>query len=219
MNEMPKLTNQLKENKDNSNQDRLGFDRLIFFSDAVFAIAITVLVLDIHLPAGGESFTNDQMLASLFGMWHKFLAYGISFLVVGSFWISHHRKFRLISRYDSELILINLLLLMVIAFIPFPSAVISVNGNRSATIFYALVMILAGILISLLWRHAVRNNLLADPLTGKRQLWRETAAPIVTVLIFLLSIGIAFYNEDLAKIFWLLILPASLIVNKKEPAM
>jgi len=72
----------------------LGLERLVFFSNAVFAIAITLLALDIRLPAGSEMFSDAQLLAALLGIWHKYLAYGISFFVIGTLWIGHHRKFR-----------------------------------------------------------------------------------------------------------------------------
>ena len=197
-------------------QDQLGLERLIFFSDCVFGIAITLLVLDVKIPAGAEAFNNDQLLAALFGTWHKYLAYLISFLVIGSFWISHHRKFRVIKRYDNGLLWINLLLLMIISFIPFPTAVISENGNRTATIFYALTMVLNGLLVSVLWWYAARNNHLIDVNVDKHRRWREAAGPFVTTTIFLVSIGIAFLDENLAKLCWLLFLPASFIINSRK---
>jgi uncharacterized membrane protein len=197
-----------------SDPDRPGLDRLIFFSDGVFAIAATLLMLEIRLPSGADAFNNQELATSLIGTWHKYLAYMISFLVIGSFWISHHRKFRLIKRYDGGLMMLNLLLMMMIAFIPFPSAVISENGNRTATIFYALVMMTAGLIVTGLWWHAVRNNHLIDPRVSKKRRWLEAAAPLATVGIFLVSIGIAFLDENLARLSWVLILPASLIVNR-----
>jgi uncharacterized membrane protein len=196
-------------------RDGSGLDRIKNFSDGVFAIAITLLVLEIRLPAGVEAFSNGQLLASLGGIWHKYLAYVISFLAIGSFWISHHRKFRLIKRYDRGLLTLNLILLLVIGFIPFPSAIISENGNRTATIFYALFMVLAGLLVCALWWHAARHNHLLDSRVNKQRRWQEMVGPIATMSIFLLSIGIAFINENLARLSWLLILPASLIVNRK----
>ena len=152
---MPKRTltldRSLEEAPDAVGGESLGFERLVFFSDAVFAIAITILVLDIRLPAGEEALTDAELLAQLLGIWHKYLAYIISFLVIGSFWISHHRKFRYNRHYDSNLRFLNLLLLMAIAFIPFPSSVISEHGYRTATIFYALTIIVAGSMSVALW--------------------------------------------------------------------
>jgi TMEM175 potassium channel family protein len=201
-----------------SEQSRIGLDRLIFFSDAVFAIAITVLVLDIHLPAGGDTADNRQLLLMLTGLWPKYFAYILSFWVIGLYWISHHRKFLIIKRFDNRLLRLNLLLLMVIAFIPFPTAVMSENGNRTATIFYALVMAFGGLLVFFLWWHAVRNHNLIDAHLDKQFLRREVAAPLATVGIFILSIGIAFVNENLVRLCWMFLIPVSLYLNSRRVA-
>jgi uncharacterized membrane protein len=191
----------LEENKEATDPNHLGMERLIFFSDAVFAIAITILVLEIRLPAGTEASNDIELFHTLVGLWHQYLAYVISFFVIGNYWISHHRKFLLIRRFDILLLLLNLLLLMVIAFIPFPTAVISENGNRTATIFYALVMSLAGLMVAAIWWHASSKNHLIDPHLNRQRLWRETAAPLATVAVFLLSIVIALFDETVAKLF------------------
>ncbi len=201
-----------------SEKTRIGLERLVFFSDAVFAIAITVLVLDIHLPAGGDSASDSQLFLMLIGLWHKFLAYIISFWVIGLYWISHHRKFLLIHRFDNQLLSLNILFLMVIAFIPFPTAVLSENSNRTATIFYALIMAFAGLLLAILWFHAEHNNRLIDPQLDRQSRQREMAAMLATVAIFILSIGLSFLNEGLVRICWLLILPVSLFLNSRKQA-
>jgi uncharacterized membrane protein len=197
-------------------KNRIGLDRLIFFSDAVFAIAITVLVLDIHLPAGGDSANNDQLLHMLAMLWTKYFAYVLSFWVIGLYWISHHRKFLLIKRFDSRLLGLNLLLLMVIAFIPFPTAVLSENGNRTATVFYALIMALGGLLVTLLWWHATRHHKLVDPHLDRRFVWREMIPAIATSAVFILSIGIAYMNVGLSRLMWIILLPLSLYLNARR---
>jgi uncharacterized membrane protein len=193
----------------------IGLERLVFFSDAVFAISITLLTLEIRLPEEAAYFNNDELLASLLGNWHQYLAFLISFLVVGSFWTSHHRKFRYIMRYDRSLINLNLLLLMAIAFIPFPTSIISVNSNLVATIFYASGMMVPALMFIFIWWYASRRyNLIVSDL-DERIIRREFAAPIATGLIFLISIGIAFVNPGWARITWILIFPISLIIHKK----
>ena len=189
------------ENKD----DQIGLERLIFFSDAVFAIAITLLSLEIRLPGPEGSLTNVELWQRLLAIWPKYLAYVISFLVIGLFWIGHHRKFRIIQRYDSNLLLLNLLLLMLIAFIPFPTSLISEYGNRTATIFYALVIILTGLLSAVLWWYASYGDRLIDPHLDHRRRQREILAPLFVIGVFLLSIALAFINDDLAKASWVLV--------------
>ena len=195
--------------KHTADQDKLGLERLIFFSDAVFAIAITLLALDIRLPTGAESFSNAQLLDQLLGIWPKYLAYVISFLAIGTFWLGHHRRFRLIRRYDRGLLTLNLLFLMVIAFIPFPTSVISETGNRTATTFYALTMTFGGLMLTALWWYASRHNRLTDPDLDPQHARREFVPMLLTVALFVLSIGLAFLDENLARFSWLLVVPIS----------
>lgn len=192
-----------------ADQDKLGLERLTFFSDAVFAIAMTLLALDLRLPAGGESPSNAQLLTQLLGLWPKYLAYVVSFMAIGTFWLGHHRRFRLIRRCDRGLLALNLLFLMVIAFVPFPTSVISESGNRTATIFYALTMTLGGLMLAALWWHASWHNRLTDPDLGPRQARREFVPMLLTVALFVLSIGLAFLDENLARFSWLLVVPIS----------
>lgn len=189
--------------------DKLGLERLIFFSDAVFAIAITLLALDIRLPPGTELANNRALLDQLLGAWHKYLAFVISFLAIGTFWMAHHRRFRFIKRYDRGLLMLNLLFLMGITFVPFPTSVLSESGNRTATVFYGLTMMLAGLVLTVLWWYASRHNHLTDSELDASQRRRQFVGLILTVALFALSIGLAFLNEDAAKFLWLLVVPIS----------
>ncbi len=107
--------------------------------------------------------------------------------------MAHHVRFRVITGYDGRLMLINLLLLMVIAFVPFPTAVLSESGNQTATIFYALTMTVAGLLSALMWWHAFRSKELCRQSTGSKDgasscaalssqpcLWFRSASPLST---------------------------------------
>ena len=196
-------------------QNRLGLERLVFFSDAVFAIAITLLVLDIRLPSGADLADNHQLLLLLAGLWHKYLAYFLSFWVIGLSWISHHRKFLHIQRVDNPLLFLNLLMLMMIAFIPFPTAVVSENTNFTATAFYALIMTLACLSGLILWWYATRHHKLIDPHLDQHQIWREALVPVATIAIFVFSIGVAVFYPGLARICWLLVFPVSLFLRRK----
>jgi uncharacterized membrane protein len=194
--------------------DKFGLERLILFSDAVFAIAITLLALEIRLPTSEELMSDAELSAQLVGLWHRYLGYAISFLVIGVFWMAHHRKFRFIKRYDSGLLLLNLFLLMFVAFIPFPSSVISEYPYRSATIFYALVMLLVTLMFMVIWWYASWHNRLIDASLDTKHRRREFLTPFATAAVFLLSIGVTFINPDAAKLTWLLIVPVTLFMNK-----
>jgi len=105
--------------------EEVGLERLIFFSDAVFSIAMTLLALELRLPHDIAYLVNEELTRALLGLWKQYLAFMTSFVVIGAFWLAHHRKFRYIRRYDRGLLSLNLLLLMSVAFIPFPTAVLS----------------------------------------------------------------------------------------------
>ena len=189
-------------------QDHLGLERLIFFSDAVFAIAITLLALEIRLPSGQDTRSSGELLAALLAIWPRYLSYAVSFLVIGLYWMAHHRMFRAIARYDRRLLSLNLLLLLCIAFVPFPTAVLGEYSDVVATIFYALTMVVTGLAGALVWWYASGNcgRLLAEPLgrSGARaSRLRTLAAPAV----FLLSVGIALWNDDAAKLSWIALAP------------
>jgi uncharacterized membrane protein len=192
-----------------------SLERLILFSDAVFAIAITLLVLEIRLPVGGDSADSRQLLQILGGLWHKYLAYFISFWVIGLNWISHHRKLLYIQRADFQLLSLNLLTLMLIAFTPFPTAVMSENISFTATAFYALMMILVSLSGLTLWWYAAYHHKLIGPELDDRRIRQETLVPAVTVAVFMLSIGVAAVEPGLARIVWVLIFPEALILRRR----
>ncbi len=190
-----------------------GLERIIFFSDAVFAIAITLLALEIRLPAREVPVSEAELSAFLSGNWHAYLAYAISFLVIGTFWASHHRKFQFIRRYDGTLMILNLLYLMVIAFVPFPSSVISEYTNRTSTIFYAMTLCLAGLLLAAMWGYASGRANLVDPHFNRAQRTRQLIAPLLFAAIFGLSVGVAYIEPNFARLCWILILPVTIYAN------
>ena len=105
---------------------------------------------------------------------------------------------------------------MVIAFIPFQTAVISENTTRVASIFYAIVMAMGGLVLASLWLHAVKNHNLIDPRLSKQRRWREVIGSLAIAAIFLISIGIAFIAPGLVRICWVLIIPTSLFIIVKR---
>jgi uncharacterized membrane protein len=183
----------------------LGLERLIFFSDAVFAIVITLLALDIRLPVVAEHLNDAGVLNGLIAIIPKFLACFLSFFIIGSYWAGHHRQFNLIKRYNRLLLWLNLLLLSFICLVPFATSLISEHGNTAGTIFYAAVMAIVGFIAASMWFYAASHGRLLDhaiePARWRRLLVRVLIAPAV----FLLSIPVAFIDNDLAKYSWAII--------------
>ncbi len=186
-----------------SGEDDGGIDRLVFFSDAVIAIAMTILVIDIRVPAELSNLDDNSVLSLLLSLWRQYLGFAISFLVIGVFWIGHHHRFRLIKRADRTMLFLNLFVLMVVALVPFATSIISENGNRAATILYALLMVLLGLFSLASWAHASRGNrLVVAGLSGEDRR-REYRRLIAFPLVFAASVGIAFIDADAAKYSWL----------------
>jgi uncharacterized membrane protein len=190
-------------------QEQLGFERLVFFSDAVYAIAITLLVIDLHLPPGSGELSNAELHSALLDMMPQIFSYILSFLVIGSFWNNHHRKFQYVNAIDHRILLINLLLLMAIAFLPFPTSVLGESGNATATIFYAGTIVVASLFLALLWWYPVRHNMVR-PETSRQVKRVELLRPLTAALVFGLSIPIALYDADMAKYFWAVLVPVSI---------
>ncbi len=137
-------------------------ERLTFFSDAVFAIAITLLVIEIRPPViHGAS--EAALQEALLGLIPNYVGFVVSFFVIGRFWLGHHRLFGQLARADDRLVFANLLLLLGIAFLPFPTAVFSEYVNlRTATFLYAAWLIVLGALNANVVRLAVRPGILAE---------------------------------------------------------
>jgi uncharacterized membrane protein len=139
--------------------------RLEFFSDGVFAIVITLLVIDIRLPEG----RFDPLLPTLIGLWPSYLAFALSFFVIGAIWINHHGMFQHIESTDNSFLLLNLLQLMAIAFIPFPTGVLAEaiakgSGMPIAAAFYGSTLVLVGIFVNAMWRYAASYDLVKSSL-------------------------------------------------------
>ena len=183
----------------------LGLERIVFFSDAVIAIAITLLALEIRLP----EVSGAEIPSALLSLWPRYLGFVVSFLVVGSFWFGHHRMFRVIRRYDDTLVWLNILFLLCVAFIPFASSVLGEHGDEHpAAIFYALVMIVTGGVEALLWMYAVRGHRLVEASLPARSIRLASLRVLTPPGVFLVSLPIAaFVHPYVAMLTWLAIYP------------
>lgn len=194
-------------------EDASSLDRIGSFSDAVFAVAITLLVLSIDVPQG----VGDPNLASqIWALWPKFMAFAMSFAIVGFFWYFHHEMFRYLKRYDYVFIFLNMTLLMCIVFMPFASELISEYGNTEiATQIYAGSWSLASLVMAVMWHHAAKDKrLVAEDFDG-----RIARISVLSFgnnfVIFTISIGIAFVNASAGQFFWIALLPTHVIIQRK----
>lgn len=176
---------------DHTPETGLSFERVVFFSDAVFAIVITLLVLELKVPHLTEH-TESSLRHALVELLPRVAGFVISFLIIGLMWIEHHRIFRYIADYDAGLLWRNLLLLLCVSFVPFPTALFSENfWSRTAFILYTASF--GGVATAKLWiwRHAMAAKLLKPDITpefAKRIARRSMAVPLACLLAIILSL-------------------------------
>lgn len=182
----------------------LSFERVVFFSDAVFAIVITLLVLELKVPHLTEH-SESGLRHALVELLPRVIGFVISFLIIGLMWIEHHRIFRYIEDYNGGLLWRNLLLLLCVSFVPFPTALFSENfWSRTAFILYTASFGGVATAKLLIWRHAVKTNLLkknVGPALERRIARRSLAVPIACAL----AIVLAFVSIWLAPLAFILI--------------
>jgi uncharacterized membrane protein len=144
--------------------DRWGTGRIEAFSDAVFAIAITLLVLEISVPESDF----EHLWKGIADQWPSYLGYATSFLTIGGLWFIHHGIFRRLASADTIVMRLNLLLLMLVAFLPFPTKLVAetidlTSPERAAVIFYGLVLLSISVVIGSLWRYVAAHRELLEP--------------------------------------------------------
>ncbi len=166
-------------------------ERLLAFSDGVFGVAITLLVIDLRLPAIPSEGGDPAMLQALLAMGPKLFIFAFTFIIVGMSWLGHHRKFSYVQKVDGRLLWINLLYLMALCLVPFASSVLSEHGGRFAFVLYAVVMMLVEMLSAGLSAYSLRRPFLAvsDLQPGLRQ--DMILSPLLMGVIFLIAGGMA----------------------------
>ncbi len=127
------------------------------FSDGVFAVAITLLVLEIHLPPLHDV-ADAQLGLALWHLWPQVLTYVISFATIGIIWLNHHAMFHLVQRIDRNTLIFNMLLLMIVCFVPFSTSVLTTYGVlRDGVFLYGGTLTAMALAYNLLWYRAVRH--------------------------------------------------------------
>ena len=197
-----------REGDEAAEEESIG--RVLALSDGVFAIAITLLILDIALPPK----TSDAGLPNaLLALWPRYFAYVVSFVVIARFWVIHRLTFQLIARDDAVLVWLNLLLLMFVAFLPFPTAVLGKhNGVPAAAVLYAAAVILAGVASAACWWYASGRGNLLRPDVGRAQVRALRARGLASPVFFALTLPIALFAPYVAEIAWVFVFPLTRIV-------
>jgi len=178
--------------------------RLEAFSDGVFAIAITLLVLEIRLPPEADIEHGGGLARTLLGLWPSYAGYAVSFVTVGIMWANHHEVIKLMSGVDHGLIVWNLLLLMAISFTPFPTAVMAEHlphpgwDRNVAVAFYCGSFTLTALFYNLLWRNASRQRRLIRAHVSDERVRAITRAYAPGTFIYGAATAIAFLSVPAA---------------------
>lgn len=187
----------------------LATNRIEALGDGIFAIAMTLLILEFHVPAVLTASSSTPIAAEIVALWPKLVCYAMTFLILGVFWIGHHTQFHFIERSDRVMLWINLIFFMTIAFIPFSTALLGGHRTeRSAIIIYSGNMALSGLALFGHWRYVVRQGLThrldraVVALIGRRILW-GVAAYLVGMAIGMVRPALALFVDAAIPLIYL----------------
>jgi uncharacterized membrane protein len=184
---------------DRSEDGDIDTGRIEAFSDGVFAIAITLLVLEVRVPHLKDAPIGTTLLGALIEQWPSYLGYAMSFLIIGIIWANHHNRFKYIKRSDHILLTLNTFFLMCVSFIPFPTALLAEyirepDKRQTAVAVYSGTLTLTSIFFNWLWMYAAQNHRLVDRNLSPRLLRAMTRHFLVGPFLYLLSFIFAFIN-------------------------
>ena len=182
------------------------------FSDGVFAIAITLLVLEIGIPAS----EFDDLWSAIFHEWPAYLGYATSFLTIGGLWLAHHGIFRRLRYANNAVMRINLLLLMTVSFLPFPTRLVAEairdkSAERAAAIFYGVCLLTIAVLFSALWAAVARDRRLLKPEVTDEEVNSILIASSPSIGFYAGAIALAIVAPRAAAIGYLLIAVLSVL--------
>jgi uncharacterized membrane protein len=177
------------------------FGRILAISDGVFAFSLTLLVVDLVIPTATS---NSALASQLRAQLPSLLSYLISFAVVALTWNGHHETFRYIRHADGWLIVLNFALLLLVAFLPFPTAVLGRNQDEPlAAVIYAVTLTLLNLGAATIWWYATRGHRLVDRDLDHRLIKRRFSRLAISTVVFLVSIPVALWQPFVAEIMWL----------------
>jgi uncharacterized membrane protein len=165
--------------------------RLLALSDGLFAIVLTLLVLDLRPPDTGAPLTY----ADLVSLWPKLFSFLLTFLVGGSYWMAHHADFDCIVGHDRSLLWLNLMFLLSVSLLPFTTAIIGDHSNTIGWVLYAIDMIAIGLGLAAVWGYANQAGMMRTTVSAS---YRRVASyrHFVIPIVFLISIPVAFFTKD-----------------------
>jgi uncharacterized membrane protein len=198
-------------------QHQLRLDHIISFADAIFAFSITFMAISIDIPNLAQNLTQTQVIDKLLESIPEFEIYAISFFVIGVYWIAYHQMFNQIANSDTTVTWLTLVFLFFITLIPFATNLQIGFGYHILFVLFALVLAMAGTLLTITWMHVTKNKLIDKDLT-QREIHSILLEDILPTVVYFLSILVSFIDLRAAYYFWILIIPAKIILRKKYPS-
>lgn len=190
---------------------------MLTFSDGLFAIAMTLLVVGITVPTLRAADDEAELARALRDLAPSFISFAISFLVIGRYWLAHHQFFSMLRAIDSRLIAINLLYLAFIAFLPFPTDLLGTYFDNAISVaIYAVTVAAVSGLEVVMFRRARRVGLLRRAIPDDVYRWGILMS-LSPVAFFAASVPIAFYSVGLAVAVWFLFVPLQLVASRRKP--
>jgi uncharacterized membrane protein len=194
-------TNSEEVSEGESREQAYGLGRILAISDGVYAFALTLLVVQLTVPSGASS--QSSLASQLLEQVPSYFSYFLSFAAIGMTWYGHHETFKYIRRYDHWLIALNFGSLLLIAVLPFPTAILGRNGNQPlAAVIYAVTLSLTGLIAASIWWYATHRRRLVSPDLQHRIVRFRFFRMLSVPAIFLVSIPIALWRPEVAEIAW-----------------
>jgi uncharacterized membrane protein len=191
----------------------IEFDRVANFSDAVFAIALTLLVVSVDVPSVKSSELGDALRE----LRPQIQSFFIGFAVIAFYWFGHHSFFRVLRAVDTGLMILNLAFLAAVAFVPFPTALVGEYSDQPiAVVIYAVTLAAASLLEGTMFVWAFRRDLMRVTITPRGYRWSVWAG-FAPVVVLTLSIPLAYLDPGLALLSWILIFPVERALDHWRP--
>lgn len=179
--------------------------RITTLTDSAFAIVMTLLVVGINIPAIADERLEEELTREVFRLWPRILAYVVSFLNLGIFWMGHHTQFHFMRRVNRVMLWLNILFLMAVSLVPFTTHLVGLYGDQEIALsLYGLNFIAISLLLLLNWRYAARKGFLKDAATGEVVI-EATRHILIGPAIYAVGIVLSFFEPRLSLALFMLV--------------
>ena len=207
----------MQQSKSSVSAPILTAKRLEALADGLFAIVMTLLVLELSIPVIVESSVDVELLRKLLELWPKILIYMLSFLILGTGWVNHHVMFHYITRSDGKLAWMNIILLMFVALVPFSASLLGEYINSQvAVVVFGINQLLIITVALIMWMYITSKPTLADRTIDSEVAIRRRIMYLVCCAFYILGIGISFISPIASVYIYALTTLLTIIITWKD---